>query len=315
MRRYTQMTIRPLRPDDVPAVLALDTEAFGDLFERLTGQPANMTVREAAYFHHWRRTDPEGAMVAEEDGQIVGINICHARGRGGWVGPLAVKPNCQSSGIGKALMAAAFDYFDSRGCAWVGLDTYPQNPVSVSLYLKSGMRILQTMFQLELQASQWETDVPREGIDIVDAATCDLAELVAADRGQSDLDRRPDFEFLLGWDQAAVFRMMRSGECIGQVCAYQKRRKGVIGGLLLCEADANHVLALVSRCVEFFKALGLERVVVLCPGDERRVFGPLHLRGAKTIMTTVRLFKGDDAARALAPNRNVIYTPFASEKG
>ena len=40
------MTIRPLQHADIPRVRALDTEAFGDLFARLTGKPFDMTIRE-----------------------------------------------------------------------------------------------------------------------------------------------------------------------------------------------------------------------------------------------------------------------------
>ena len=312
------MTIRPLDASEIPAALTLDTQAFGDLFLRLTGKPVNMVPREPAYFEHWCRTDPDGAMVAEESGEIVALNMCHARGRGGWIGPLAVRPDCQSRGVGKALLAAAFDYFGRKGCHWVGLDTYPQNPVSVSLYLKSGMRILQTMFQLQLGASAWagrlDAAAPRR---VVAATRKDLDGLVSADTGASDLCRVPDFEFLLGWDKGAVFRLIEGRRCVGTACAYQKRRKGVVGALHLSALDsyAADVEALLTACIDFFKELGLERTVVLCPGHERRLSTLLHEWGASTLMTTVRLFKGDDAGMALAPDRAFIYTPFASEKG
>jgi len=312
------MIIRPIRPDEIPEVRELDRTTFQDLFVRLRGRPASLDIREVEYFELWHHTDPEGAMVAEEDGEIIALSMCHARGTAGWVGPLAVKPDAQSRGVGKQLMAAAFDYFGRRGCRWVGLDTYPENPVSVSLYLKSGMRVLQTMLQLQVSASQWQgaASVGEPG-EIVRASMDDLEQLVATDERVSGFHRRPDFEFVLGWDKGAVFKLMAGGVCLGQVCAYQKRQKGVIGGLYLPRLDNYEadLEALLSPCMEFFLSIGMERVVVLCPGDDRRLFSFMLARGAQTVHATIRLFKGDDREVSMHPDRPFIHTPFASEKG
>lgn len=312
------MTVRPIESADIPTVRELDRLAFQDLFSRLTGRPSTLEVREPEYFDFWRRTDPEGAMVAEERGEIIALSMCHARGAAGWIGPLAVRPDAQSRGVGRQLMTAAFDYFERRGCKWVGLDTYPQNPVSVSLYLKSGMRILQTMLQLRVQASEWvgrpQSHAPRQ---VVEASRRDLESLVETDERISAFCRRPDYEFLLDWDKATVFRLMDRDVCLGQVCAYQKRQRGVVGGLYLprleqYEADLD---ALLSACGAFLQGIGMEQVVVLCPGDDRRLFGMLLGRGAQTVHTTIRLFKGRDCGVPMHPDRAFIHTPFASEKG
>ena len=89
------------------------------------------------------------------------------------------------------------------------------------------------------------------------------------------------------------------------------------GGLYVLGTDsyAARVEALVSACVEFFRGIGLERAVVLCPGDDRRLFSLMYGWGASTVHTTIRLFKGEDRDVPMAPDRAFIHTPFASEKG
>ena len=312
------MTVRPIGSADIPAVRELDRVAFQDLFTRLTGRDVSLNVREPEYFDFWRRTDPEGAMVAEEGGEIIALSMCHARGRAGWIGPLAVKPDAQSQGVGKQLIAAAFDYFERRGCKWVGLDTYPENPVSVSLYLKSGMRILQTMLQLQVRASEWIGRAePSPTRSVVEASSNDLDQLVETDERVSAFCRRPDFEFLLGWDKGAVFRLMDRDVCMGQVCAYQKRQKGVVGGLYLSRLDEYEadLEALLSSCAAFFRGIGMDQVVVLCPGDDCRLSGLMLRHAATVVHTTIRLFRGDDRGVPMHPDRAFVHTPFASEKG
>lgn len=312
------MIIRPIKPDEIPEVRELDRQVFQDLFVRLTGRPTSLDIREVEYFELWHRTDPEGAMVAEDDGEIIALSMCHARGAAGWIGPLAVKPDAQSKGVGKQLMSAAFDYFDRQGCKWVGLDTYPQNPVSVSLYLKSGMRILQTMLQLQVNASEWrDSGSAREPREVVRASMDDLDQLVGTDERVSGFHRRPDLEFVLSWDKGAVFKLMVGDVRLGQVCAYQKRQKGVVGGLYLSRLDnyGADLDALLSACMGFFQTIGMDRVVVLCPGDDRRLFSFMLARGAQTVHATIRLFKGDDREVPMHPDRPFIHTPFASEKG
>ena len=312
------MIIRPLETDEIPLVLELDRACFADLFARLTGRSSEFAMREAEYFEFWSGTDPEGAMVAELDGEIVALSMCHARGAAGWIGPLAVRPDLQSQGLGKQLMEAAFDYFARRECQWVGLDTYPQNPVSVSLYLKHGMRVLQTMLQLQLLASEWrgriDAAAPRQ---VVPASMADLDALVDVEERVSGFHRGPDFRFLLQWDKARVFRLMDGRICVGQVCAYQKRQKGVVAGLYLSRLDTYlaDLEALLSACMAFFAEIGMERVVVFSFGDDRRLFEPLLKWGARTIQTTIRLFRGDDRSVPMHPDRAFVHTPFASEKG
>lgn len=112
------IVIRPERPEDYPAVRAVTAAAFrGAPYSAptmdSTGDPGEAVLIE------WLRADagylPELALVAEEDGAVVG----HAMTTRGWVdapgqdpapalglGPISVRPDRQGRGIGAALLEA-----------------------------------------------------------------------------------------------------------------------------------------------------------------------------------------------------------------
>jgi GNAT superfamily N-acetyltransferase len=103
------MRLRPLLPEDAPAVHEAMVAAFRDLAARLhedpspTGDPAASHLR----IRHLARTDPGGAWLAEEDGQVVGAALALVR-EGLWgLSLLVVRPAAQSQGIGRALLARA----------------------------------------------------------------------------------------------------------------------------------------------------------------------------------------------------------------
>ena len=52
-----------------------------------------------------------GAMLwRDETGHVVAFNVAHRSGTEGWMGPLAVRPDRQGAGVGKAIVRAAVDW-------------------------------------------------------------------------------------------------------------------------------------------------------------------------------------------------------------
>ena len=113
--------IRPQRPSDAAAVLAMLARAFAD-------EPEVVGLEEALQ----GRPDSHG-FVADLEGRVVG----HVRLTGGWIdaeprlvevlvlGPLSVEPELQRRGIGRALCAHAVDQAESMGTPAVFLEGSP----------------------------------------------------------------------------------------------------------------------------------------------------------------------------------------------
>ena len=111
--------IRPERPADVTELAQLIDAAFGD------------TVT-SAFTQALRESDgyvPELTFVAEDDGALVGFTmlsfVAVAGRRVLILTPMAVRPDRQRAGIGKAVVRAALAAADGRGAPLVLVEGVP----------------------------------------------------------------------------------------------------------------------------------------------------------------------------------------------
>jgi len=83
---------------------------------------------------------PEGILVAEIDGQVVGYitSRIDQESKIGWIPNLAVLPEHQGRGIGKQLMQAVLDRLRAEGMELAKIETLTQNPVGTTFYPKMG---------------------------------------------------------------------------------------------------------------------------------------------------------------------------------
>ena len=133
-------SVRPLESDDIDPVLDLSVEAFQDLNRRL-GEPPEPPGPIAAGRVRMRRlldTDPGGCWVAERDGRVVGCSIGLIR-EGLWgLSLLVVSPEAQSSGVGRDLLARAWEY--GRGArGWIVLAS--RDPRALRSYARLGLHL------------------------------------------------------------------------------------------------------------------------------------------------------------------------------
>src|SRR6185312_3283504 len=58
----------------------------------------------------------------------------------GWMGPLAVRPDRQGTGVGKTIVRTAADWLIDRGVTTLGLETMPRTPENIGFYARLGFR-------------------------------------------------------------------------------------------------------------------------------------------------------------------------------
>src|SRR5256712_1778881 len=81
----------------------------------------------------------EGAMLwRDETDQVAAFNIAHRSGLEGWMGPLAVRPDRQGSGVGKTIVRAAADWLIEQGVTTLGLETMPRTVENIGFYAQVG---------------------------------------------------------------------------------------------------------------------------------------------------------------------------------
>lgn len=139
---HRQLSIRPATAQDAPAITKIDNAAFASPW-----QYSETTIVEALAYG-------TVASVAEWDGQTVGYQICSGNARGGHLARLAVLPQWQGRGIGKALVAAAVSYFIHLGSDVLTVNTQEDNLSSQLLYRAYGFAPLDERYPV------WQYAVP-----------------------------------------------------------------------------------------------------------------------------------------------------------
>ena len=82
----------------------------------------------------------DGAMVWRDgDGHLVAFNMVHRSGTEGWMGPLAVRPDRQSEGLGSTMVRLGIDWLRGQGCAVIGLETMPRTVDNIGFYSRIGL--------------------------------------------------------------------------------------------------------------------------------------------------------------------------------
>lgn len=135
------ITIRRVEPGDVGALARICFEAFGRLQERHGVERDFETVEaaEMAIGAFASRPDFAGFAAVGDDGRtLLGSNFLGFSDAVAGVGPITVRPEEQSRGVGRRLMLAVMDEATRRGIARVRLQQEAINTASMSLYTQLG---------------------------------------------------------------------------------------------------------------------------------------------------------------------------------
>ena len=166
------MTIRPARDDDWPRIGVLAEE----LVRTHHGFDARRfihpdTLRADAYVSHLRADVRAGhavVLIAERAGTLVGYVFAgvepesrkELRGEAGYIHDLVVDQPQRETGVGRALLSSAIDWFDARGIARVMLWTAPFNERGRHVFERAGFR--QTMIEMTLDRTPASVDPQRQ---------------------------------------------------------------------------------------------------------------------------------------------------------
>jgi ribosomal protein S18 acetylase RimI-like enzyme len=121
--------LRPAKSSDVDALTSVDSTAFAPPW-----QYSRTVIRQAM-------TQATLATVAEVGHEIVGYQISSGGREGGHLARLAVRPDMQGRGIGRALAAQVVEYFEKRGAPKITVNTQRDNSASISIYHALGFAI------------------------------------------------------------------------------------------------------------------------------------------------------------------------------
>lgn len=122
------ITVRPVAPDDLDAMIGVDHHAFAPPWQ-MSGREVRQAQRISAF-----------STVAEIGRRVVGYQLCTVYFDGAHLARLAVDPDVQGRGIGAALVSGAIRNFARRGLMVMTVNTQATNLRSQRLYERLGFR-------------------------------------------------------------------------------------------------------------------------------------------------------------------------------
>jgi predicted N-acetyltransferase YhbS len=134
--------VRPLRAGDVVEAESMAWEALAGAGRRygfeMGGRDDARVDFAQARLHHLLSTDPEGSLVADRDGEIVGLALGIRRGSLWFLSLLTVREGWQGAGIGRRLLDGALAH--AAGCS-AGMICASPDPKALRRYGRAGFAL------------------------------------------------------------------------------------------------------------------------------------------------------------------------------
>lgn len=263
--------IRPMVEADLPEVEKIFRLALGSF----VGLPRPEEFSGDASIPRCRfLTHPQGTLVCEREGEIVGSNFLSSWGSFGLFGPLSVKPGLQNQGAGKALLERTLPLFAECGIRQKGIFTFPHSAKHLALYARYGFfpQTLNLVLARDLKGQPPPLTPPEL-----------LASLPPSERGEAiALCRLLCERIYPGLD---LSREIESVERHGWGDTILLREGSALKGFALCHRGAGTEAGSGVLYVKFGAADGPESFAALL----QRVFQLAALKGTVKVVTGVNL--------------------------
>ena len=251
----------------------MDFLAFYEVALRHAQPPVVRTPADArGYVRHLLAFDPLGGLVAEVDGEVVGMAWLHARGPVATLGPLAVDPDMQGRGIGRALLARCIELAGPR-VPQLRLVHESYNAASLGLYLRAGFRVVAPLVELELAPDVRAGAVTPSSARLRDAVAADRALLVERDSRAFGASRPQNVDLYLRRGRALVAE--RGTATAGYAFGIGFGRVAYLGSA--SAEDGEVLLELLASLATALQGDGTAVRALVPAGDRRLVDGLLGI--------------------------------------
>src|SRR6516162_4568145 len=281
------ITIRPALAADAAACGAILYRAFQTLAQSHNFPPDFPSVDVATGLLSMLLASPGFyAVVAEDEGRIVGSNFADQRSQIAGIGPISVDPMVQNQGVGRSLMQAVVDHFAARN--FPGLVQTAYHNRSLCLHTKLGFRTREPLSMM--QGPPLNAKFP--GYEVRPATKEDITACNLLCRRVHGFDRGGEL------DEAIDAKTARVVEYTGRITGYA----GDIAFFAHALAETNQDLEALIGAVPAFPGPG-----VLLPTRNHEVFEWCLDRGLRLVMQTTLMTIGlyNEPAGAYLPS--VLY--------
>ena len=286
----------PVRVEDIDPLNVVFSEAFTERYRRDGMVGVRVPSLNPAIWRYAIEDAADGAMLwRDAQGQIAAFNIAHLSGSEGWMGPLAVRPDCQGSGAGKRIVRAGIEWLEQRGARIIGLETMPRTMENIGFYSALGFVPKRLTITLTLDASPGDRTVSLLGRLSARNRERTIEEcraLVRSLRPEYDFTREieltdrlslGDTLLLRDGDALAGFALCHTAPLVeGRV-----REELRVLKLVLARHEDAEVMARLLR--DFARRSGTRRVAIRIQGVYEEMYERFVALGARVRWTDLRM--------------------------
>jgi predicted N-acetyltransferase YhbS len=297
--RGSPVTVRAMREGDVDAADLVMRNAFGTFWG--LSEP-HLAFGDAQVIRTRFAAQPEAALVAERNDEVVGAVLATRWGTSGSMGPLVVRPDLWDQGIAHELLSAIHDTMDSWELSLAGLFTFANSPKHVGLYQRFGYwpQHLNAIMTSESRASEMPENVTRYG-DLSSAQRSDVLQeaLSLTSLVHEGLDLTGEITAVseLGVGETLFVRddeglvglalcYIGAGETTSETC--------LVKFAALAPRGADHFDVLMTGVESLAASAGVANVAAGVSTGRRLAYRALAARGYRTTTLGVRMHRPDE---------------------
>ncbi len=199
------LVIRAMTVEDMAAVQEVGVAAWSDIASRDLGRKVKYPARPRKIVEAYLWKEPEGCLVAERKGRIIGAAYTHVWGEVGWFGPFEVLPEMQDKGVGTALLRECERFLERRGCQVKGLETMSNHAKNIHFYMREGYRTIGSSLIMEKELRSEVEKVLGPGPSTCEEVVSSLGQIsVLSRKGHPLVDYAREVEMAARHDLGAV---------------------------------------------------------------------------------------------------------------
>ena len=298
----------PIKTTDIDAVNRVFSDAFTERYRRDGMVGVRVPQLNPAIWRYAIEDAREGAMLwRDEHGEVIAFNVAHRSGLEGWMGPLAVRPEWQGTGLGKAIVSEGIAWLKANGCTVIGLETMPRTMDNIGFYSALGFLPGRLTITLTLEAADRDRPVsligglpPRGRSDAISRCR----DLATAVQPGYDFTRELELTLDLGLGDVAL---VHDGGGSNVVAFALFHAASLVEGR---SRDEMRVLKMVLQREELVEPMsqalthaarraGTKRVALRVQSEYGEVYRRLVERGARVRWTDLRMtVRGHEEQRA-----------------
>jgi GNAT superfamily N-acetyltransferase len=284
------------RLDEVGELNQVFSDSFTERYRRDGMVGVRVPFLNPAIWRYAIEDADAGAMIwRDERGTLVAFNMVHRSGVEGWMGPLAVRTEYQSSGTGKEIVARGAEWLKAQGATVIGLETMPRTMDNIGFYSRLGFlpgRLTITTTLESAYADKPATLLGRQSPSARETAIDACRALVDRLSPGYDYTREISLTGELGLGDTVL--LYQDDELVGFALAHtaplvEGRSREELRVLKLVLADEALFIDMIHALGDFARRSGTRRVAFRLQGEFLRAYQKVISLGGHVRWTDLRM--------------------------